>query len=293
MTYLVDSHCHVSDLALEGKKAGLSVADIVARAHHCGVTHMLSVACLPQDFPHLMEVAGPYPEIFLACGAHPLNLSATVGWDEGELISCLRSSPRVIALGETGLDYHYALETRRIQLESFHRQVGIAKDLRLPLIVHAREAPRDTVAVLTEEGARDCGGVMHCFTDTIDMARKCLDLGFYISFSGIATFKASGNVRETLRYVPLDRMLVETDCPYLAPIPVRGIENEPAFVRYTLDFIAREKGVSPKGLAALTSRNFEDLFKVSLDAAQPTPDAPGAACPGYALEGIMDLPLGA
>lgn len=262
MTFLVDSHCHLADLSLEGK-AGSTLEQIIKRARLCGVTHFLSVACTTEDFARMYDTLYSFPNVYFACGVHPLNLEEDLNWTEDKLAKCLKND-RVIALGETGLDYHYAAETRTIQLDSFARQIALSVSLKTPLIVHAREAAKDTVDLLRSENARDCGGVIHCFTDTVDMARKCLDLGFYISFTGIATFKASDNVREVVRYVPLDRIMVETDCPYLAPIPVRGVENEPAFVRYTLNFLADFKGVSQKRLAEVTSKNFENLFGLNL-----------------------------
>ena len=140
---------------------------------------------------------------------------------------------------------------------------------------------------MRSENARDCGGVIHCFTDTVDMARQCLDLGFYISFTGISTFKASDNVREVVKYVPLDRMMVETDCPYLAPIPVRGVENEPAFVRYTLKFLADFKGISEEQFAQITSKNFEDLYKIKLQEC-PQKDVEFST---YKLEKILGKPF--
>lgn len=267
MTFLVDSHCHLNSLSLQGK-AGSTLNEIVARARSTGVTHMLCVACTPQEYQPMCEAVAPFDGIYTACGVHPLNLQEAPNWTEEELKQCLQHE-NCIALGETGLDYHYAPETRKEQLASFARQINLAVELKKPLIIHARQAPADTVSLMRSENARDAGGVMHCFCDEVEMARKCLDLGFYISFSGIVTFKAGENVREAARYVPLDRMLVETDCPYLAPVPVRGVENEPAFVRYTLDFLASLKGVSPKNLAEITSRNFEDLFGVKLTEPKP------------------------
>lgn len=273
MTFLVDSHCHLNSLSLEGK-AGSTLNEIVARARSTGVTHMLCVACTPQEYQPMCEAVAPFDGIYTACGVHPLNLDDVPNWIEEELKQCL-GHENCVALGETGLDYHYAPETRKAQLSSFARQINLAVEVQKPLIIHARQAPADTVALMRSENARDAGGVMHCFCDEVDMARKCLDLGFYISFSGIVTFKAGENVREAARYVPLDRMLIETDCPYLAPVPVRGVENEPAFVRYTLDFMASLKGVSPKTLAEITSRNFEDLFRVKLTEPKPV------ECPQY------------
>ncbi len=291
MTYLADSHCHLNSLSLKGKAAS-SLQGIVARAQSVGVTHMLCVACTPAEYAPMRQAVEPYPGIYTACGVHPLNLEEASDWQEDELISILQDD-RAVALGETGLDYHYAPESRQQQLSSFARQIDLALELKKPLIIHARNAHQDTVSLMRAGNARDVGGVMHCFCDEVEMARQCLDLGFYISFSGIVTFKAGENVREVARYVPLDRMLVETDCPYLAPVPVRGVENEPAFVRYTLEFLAALKGVEAKKLAQLTACNFASLFGIDLDAAcLPYLDKQGSQTAGeplnsYKLEKIQ------
>ena len=281
MTFLVDSHCHLASLSYAGK-GPQNIADAVNRAHACGVSHFLCVACTPAEYKEMKDLTAPFTEVYKACGVHPLNLEEAKNWSEDELKDCLKDKG-IVGVGETGLDYHYALETRKEQLDSFARQIAIANEVKLPLIIHAREAHADTVSLMKSENARDVGGVMHCFCDEISMARECLDLGFYISFSGIATFKAGENVREVLRYVPLDRMLVETDCPYLAPVPVRGVENEPAFVRYTLECAAEIKGIKARDLASITSKNFEDLFNVKLS----EPVTKQAEISSYKIEKIM------
>ena len=281
MTFLVDSHCHLASLSYAGK-GPQNIADAVNRAHACGVSHFLCVACTPAEYKEMKDLTAPFTEVYKACGVHPLNLEEAKNWTEDELKDCLNDKG-IVGVGETGLDYHYALETRKEQLDSFARQIAIANEVKLPLIIHAREAHVDTVSLMKSENARDVGGVMHCFCDEISMARECLDLGFYISFSGIATFKAGENVREVLRYVPLDRMLVETDCPYLAPVPVRGVENEPAFVRYTLECAADIKGIKARDLASITSKNFEDLFNVKLS----EPVTKQAEISSYKIEKIM------
>ena len=281
MTFLVDSHCHLASLSYAGK-GPQNIADAVNRAHACGVSHFLCVACTPAEYKEMKDLTAPFTEVYKACGVHPLNKKEKKNWSEDELKDCLKDKG-IVGVGETGLDYHYALETRKEQLDSFARQIAIANEVKLPLIIHAREAHADTVSLMKSENARDVGGVMHCFCDEISMARECLDLGFYISFSGIATFKAGENVREVLRYVPLDRMLVETDCPYLAPVPVRGVENEPAFVRYTLECAADIKGVKARDLASITSKNFEDLFNVKLS----EPVTKQAEISSYKIEKIM------
>lgn len=260
--------------------------EVIARAMACGVTHFLTIACTMKEFAAMRELVVPYENVYLAGGIHPLNLEEEPDWTEDNLIKIF-DDPRVLALGETGLDYHYMPETREDQLKSFARQIELAVSLKKPLIVHAREAHADTVRLMRSLNARDCGGVIHCFTDTVEMARECLDLGYYISFTGISTFRASDNVREVVKYVPLDRMMVETDCPYLAPVPVRGVENEPAFVRHTLNFIADFKGVSQAELARITSRNFEDLYGVKLTGTA----APACKFSEWKLEGIAHAPF--
>ena len=287
MTFLVDSHCHLASLSYPNKGAK-DIHETILRARCTGVSHFLSIACTTSEFEKNVVIAKDYENIYLACGIHPLNLEEEPDWDDDRLISNLKSSDKVLALGETGLDYHYAAETKKQQISSFARQVGIALNVRKPLIVHARDAKDDTLAILRSENARDAGGVIHCFTDSIDMARQCLDMGFYISFTGISTFKASDNVRDVLKYVPLDRIMVETDCPYLAPVPVRGIDNEPAFVRYTLKFIADFKGVSENYLADITSRNFENLFSIKLKEPMPFDSS---KCNDYKIEKIKGKPF--
>ncbi|MGN0916478.1 MAG: TatD family hydrolase [Succinivibrio sp.] len=286
MTYLVDSHCHLSSLSLEGK-AGSNIFEIIKRARLCGVSHFLNVSCTTKEFESNLKIAKDFDEMYLACGLHPLNIDDEIDFSVDSLKECLLSSEKVIALGEIGLDYHYASETRERQLPLFADQINLAHEVKKPLIIHAREAHKDTVSILKSENARDVGGVIHCFTDTVEMARECLDLGFYISFTGISTFKPSDNVREVIKYVPLDRMMVETDCPYLAPVPVRGIENEPAFVRYTLGFIADFLHVSEEDLARITSENFEKLYNVSLKDCL----VPECECSLYKIEKIAEKPF--
>lgn len=264
MTYLVDSHCHLASLITEGK-GSKNVNEAILRAQACGLSHMLSISCTIDEYRQMHKVVSPYQNVYEACGIHPLNVQDQGQWEDEELISCLKSSDKIVALGETGLDYHYAYETRDLQLKNFERQIYIAASLKLPLIIHAREAKLDTLALMKDTNARDIGGVMHCFCDDLEMARKCLDMGFYISLSGISTFKAAENVREVAKYIPLDRMLVETDSPYLAPVPVRGVANEPCFVRYTLGFLSEFLNLSEEQIANETSKNFATLFQVDLD----------------------------
>ena len=285
MTYLVDSHCHLARLSLEGQAAA-KIDEIIERARRCGVSHFLSIACTLKDFAQNSEIAKDYNNIYLGCGMHPLALRHEPDFKDDDLKNILLSTNKVIAVGETGLDYHYAEDTKDLQISSFVRHIAIANDVKKPLIIHAREAKNDTLSVLKTENASEAGGVIHCFTDTTEMARECLDLGFYISFTGNATFKSSDYLREVIRYVPLDRMMVETDCPYLAPVPVRGEENEPAFVRYTLRYIADLKKVSEMELARITSENFEKLYGVNLS--ETNTPAQNIKISNYKIDKIMD-----
>ena len=270
MVCLVDSHCHLASLrTAQGEMADLS--EVVARAHHAGVSHMLCVACTLREFAPMAELTRGFAEVLLAVGMHPLNLDEEPPYREEELAEAFARDDRLIALGETGLDYHYRRDSARAQQDSFVRHIELARILGKPLIVHARDAGPDIVALLRSHHAHEARGIMHCFCDTIETARSCLDLGFMISFSGIATFRGAGSVREVLAYVPDDRLLVETDAPYLAPVPVRGHANEPAFVRYTLECIARLRGMPAGQLADLTSRNFSELFALKLEDYPPTP----------------------
>lgn len=176
----------------------------------------------------------------------------------------LAAAEQVVALGETGLDYFYQKDNLELQQDSFREHIRIGRDLNKPVIVHTRDARADTLAILREENAQDCGGVLHCFTEDLATAEALLDLGFYISFSGIVTFRNAEQLREVARYVPLDRILVETDSPYLAPVPHRGKENQPAYVRDVAEYMAVLKGVSLEQLAEATTANFSRLFHLDL-----------------------------
>ncbi len=260
--FLVDSHCHID--SLDFTDIHQDVKDVLTKAHLAGVTHFLCAGTELETFEQMYNMIAPFEEVFAACAMHPENVNAqNINWSEKQMKTYLQM-PRVIALGETGLDYICTPETKDLQKKSFERQIAIANELQKPLIIHARGAIYDCIDMIYALEARDNGGVMHCFCDDIDAARKALDLGYYISFSGIVTFKNAKNVQESCKYVPVDRMLVETDCPYLAPVPKRGKPNEPAFVSYTAKFIADLKGISYDELCTKTSKNFEELFKVTL-----------------------------
>lgn len=257
--FLVDSHCHLDGLDYDTLHN--DVSDVLAKAAARDVKFMLAVATTLPGYKAMVELIGDRPNVAYSCGVHPLNQEQP--YDFAELRQ-LAADQRVVAMGETGLDYFYQKETKEQQQASFREHIRIGRDLNKPVIVHTRDAREDTLAILKEEKVEGCGGVLHCFTEDREMAGKLLDMGFYISFSGIATFRNAESIREAARYVPLDRMLVETDSPYLAPVPFRGKENQPAYTRDVAEYMAVVKGVSIEQLAEATTKNFSDLFHVPL-----------------------------
>ncbi|KER03464.1 metal-dependent hydrolase [Photorhabdus temperata] len=256
---LVDSHCHLD--CLDYDKLHKNVDDVVAKAADREVKFMLAVATTLPGFQQMKTLIGERENIVFSCGIHPLNLDEGYDFDE---LARLAAGNEVVALGETGLDYYYQQDNAELQRTSFREHIRIGRKLNKPVIVHTRSARDDTLLVLREEQAQECGGVLHCFTEDKDTARELLDLGFYISFSGIVTFRNAEQIREAARYVPLDRILIETDSPYLAPVPYRGKENQPAYVRDVAEYMAVLKGVSIEELAQVTTQNFCDLFHVDV-----------------------------
>jgi len=252
---LVDSHCHLDfpDFAEER-------AAVIARARAAGIDTMVTICTKITEFDTVLAIAESDPDIWCTVGIHPHEAAAEPAVDEARL-TALAAHAKVIGIGECGLDYHYDLSPRDRQQLVFRTHARAARESLLPLIVHTREADDDTAALLAEEsqGGR-LTGVLHCFTSSHKLALQALDLGFYISFSGIVTFKNAEDLRDVVRAVPLERMLVETDAPFLAPVPRRGKRNEPAFVACTAAFIAELRGISPADLAAITTDNFHRLF---------------------------------
>lgn len=257
--YLVDSHCHLDALDYQGLHTDLQ--SVLDAAKQRDVAACLAVSTTLPGFKSLKEMVAGHPEVYLSCGVHPLNLDEV--YKQEELLS-LASDNRVVALGETGLDYFYQKDNLPLQQSCFRQHIQVGRELNKPVIVHTRDARADTLSILREEKADECGGVLHCFTEDCDTAKQLLDIGFYISFSGIVTFRNADALREVARYVPLDRMLVETDSPYLAPVPHRGKENQPAYVRDVAEYLAVLKRVDIAELAQITTRNFSQLFKVTL-----------------------------
>jgi len=252
---IVDSHCHLDRLNLE--QCGGSLAAVLEGARADGVSHMLCVCISDENRRAVLDIASSDARIFPSAGVHPSDVTEVVS------IATLKSwcdHPKVVALGETGLDYHYAKESAAQQKESFANHLQAAADLRLPVIVHTREARADTIDVIKAYGSTDSAGVMHCFTESWEMACQALDLGYYISISGIVTFRNADELRDVAKKVPLDRLLVETDSPYLAPVPYRGKSNQPRYVRAVAEYVADLRGMSLQDLAEQTSANFFRLF---------------------------------
>lgn len=255
---LVDSHCHLDQLDLTAYSGDLNKA--IIHAEEQGVKHFLCVCISLKDFPAVLEIAAAYPNISASVGLHPNE--EVESEPQAEDIIQLAAHKKVVAIGETGLDYYRSTGDIQWQRERFRQHIRAAKQSNKPLIVHTRQAKADTIAILKEEGASTVGGVMHCFTEDWAMAQEALDLNFYISFSGIVTYKNALEVQEVAKRVPLDRILIETDSPYLAPVPHRGKSNEPAYVRHVADFIAQLRGIKSTELADKTTENFFTLFKV-------------------------------
>ncbi len=257
-----DSHCHLDKLDLT--PFGGHFDQFMAAAWTAGVRRLLCVAIHPDRWPAMAALVAPYlarvperPQVWLSYGIHPTE-EAGVMQDAEALVAFVRDSayqPAIVALGETGLDYFRSGVAEAWQHDRFRAHIAAAKALHKPLIIHTRAAAEDTMAVLEAEGARDCGGVMHCFVEDWAIARRALDLGFYLSFSGILTYKNADDVRTVAQKAPLDRLLIETDAPYLAPAPHRGKANTPIFVKHTAEKLADIRGVSLETIAEATSQN--------------------------------------
>ena len=249
---LVDSHCHLDSPDFAAERAA-----IIARARSAGVETMLTIGTRLDEFDGVRAIAEGHDGIWCSVGAHPHEAKDHSTLVAQELVA-LTAHAKVVGIGETGLDFHYDLSPRDTQERVFRVHIGASRETGLPLIIHAREADREVARILDEE--RPPPGVMHCFSSGRALAEAALRLGFYISISGIVTFRNAEELRAIVRDLPLDRLLVETDAPYLAPVPYRGKRNEPAFVAATAAAVAALKGLEPQHLAAVTSANFFRLF---------------------------------
>jgi TatD DNase family protein len=256
---LIDSHAHV-----DGDEFAADRDAVLARARAAGVTPIVTVGTGPslEHIARAAALAEREPDVYATAGVHPHD-AGRIADDWWPALEALARRPRVVAVGETGLDYHYDHSPRGAQLAAFRRHVRLARAVGKPVVCHVRDAHADTLEILSSEGAAEVGGVIHCFTGGPDDARAYVAAGMHISFSGILTFKTAAAIRAAVREVPLDRILVETDCPYLAPVPLRGRRNEPAYIVHTAEAVAREAGVPVEALAAATTANTSRLFRLT------------------------------
>jgi TatD DNase family protein len=256
---LVDSHCHLDRLDLSQRDGGLE--KVIADARDRGVSHLLTVAVDLDSSKSLLDITAKYPNVYSSVGAHPLQDENPPIPSVEDIVS-LAGASKVVAVGETGLDNHYGADSYEWQRESFINHLIAAQDVHKPVIIHTREARKETMDLLNNYSL-ERAGVMHCFTETWEMAKAALDLGFYISFSGIVTFKNAEDLRQVVAKVPLDRLLIETDSPWLAPVPYRGKQNEPQYVYEVAQCVADIKKIDLASLAQATTDNFFQLFQPS------------------------------
>ncbi|OGT59250.1 MAG: hypothetical protein A3F14_01105 [Gammaproteobacteria bacterium RIFCSPHIGHO2_12_FULL_43_28] len=253
--FLVDSHCHLNLLGLESQQ---EIANVIARAEKSGVRFFLNVCVDLLGFPAVLKTAEAFPSVAASVGLHPNEQAETIDTDT---LMKLAQHKKVVAIGETGLDYYRSTGDLHWQHERFRMHIRVAKALQLPLIVHTRAAKEDTLRIMREENAEDVGGVMHCFSEDWETAKAALDLNFYISLSGVVTFKNAITTQLVAKEVPIDRLLIETDSPYLAPHPHRGKPNEPAYISLTAAYMASLRNMALDDFAVHTTNNFFTLFK--------------------------------
>lgn len=256
---LIDTHCHLQDKRFAG-----DLEAVLDRAQEAGVAYALVVGSDLATSREACELAQKYPQLFAIVGVHPHDSKDAdrATFDE---IRKLATQERVVALGEMGLDYHYDFSPRKIQQRVFRYQIGLARELGLPIVIHDREAHADTMAILKEEKAEEVGGVLHCYSGSWEMARECIKMGFYISIAGPVTFANAKKLVQVVENLPLEHLLVETDAPYLTPVPHRGKRNEPAYVRHVAEAIARIKGIAVEEVEEQTTANAIKLFGLPVE----------------------------
>ncbi|MGG3799678.1 TatD family hydrolase [Metabacillus fastidiosus] len=253
---LFDTHAHLNALQYEN-----DVEEVIQRALDEGVSEIVVVGFDRETIERAMELIEEYDFIYAAIGWHPVDAIDMTDKDL-QWIRELSEHPKVVAIGEMGLDYYWDKSPKDIQKEVFRKQIALAKEVKLPLIIHNRDATADVVAILEEEGASEVGGIMHCFTGSLEVAKQCMDMNFYISFGGPVTFKNAKKPKEVVQEIPLDRLLIETDCPYLTPHPFRGKRNEPGYVKYVAEEIAKLRNLSYEEIAKKTSDNGKKIFGI-------------------------------
>ena len=254
----IDSHCHLDRLDLSVYQGNLDLA--IEAAREAGVDRMLCISIDLENSPEVVSLAERYEDVYASVGVHPLDCKSVV--PDIEVVRALADHRKVIAIGETGLDYYYATTegALAVQRQSFINHLELAAELELPVVVHVRDAWEDALEFIREYGHKESSGVLHCFTGSLEMAKTALDLNYYISISGIVTFRNASALRDVVEYLPMDRLLIETDSPYLTPVPNRGKSNEPRFVADVARFIAELKGITTEEVGKKTSGNFYRLF---------------------------------
>ena len=256
---LIDSHAHLYDPVYDADRD-----EVLSRARDAGVEAIVSIGCDLETSLRAVELADRKDRVYATVGVHPHEVKHINDKSLVELEQ-LAAHKKVVGYGEIGLDYYYLHSPKETQQKQFRLQIGLARTLGLPIVVHSRDAKADTLAILTEEGAGTIGGVMHCFTGDLEMARAAIELNFYISFSGVLTFSNARALRETARALPLDRIMIETDCPYLTPVPHRGRRNEPAYVRHTAYALAElHPSRTPEEIMRITADNSARLFRIKI-----------------------------
>ncbi|AUT04973.1 TatD family hydrolase [Streptococcus parauberis] len=256
MISIFDTHTHLNVENFIGKED-----EELALAKEMGVTAHNVVGFDKETIEGALALANKYPEVYATIGWHPTEAGSYTK-DIEEMIIANLENEKVIALGEIGLDYHWMEDPKEVQIEVFKRQIQLSKDYNLPFVVHTRDALEDTYQVIKEVGVGPCGGIMHSYSGSLDMAQKFIELGMLISFSGVVTFKKATDIQEAAQAIPLDKMLVETDAPYLAPVPKRGRENHTAYTRYVVDKIAQLRGLTSEEVAAVTTANAKRIFNI-------------------------------
>jgi len=252
----VDSHCHLDRL----KQSPESLVETLNFARTRGVEHFLCVCVSVNDYDSMLETVKDFNDVSVSCGVHPLHQDEACSYDE---LLEKASRHEVVAIGETGLDYFYSPESKDVQLQSFIDHIKVANETKKPLIIHTRDAREDTINLLKAHKAPHTKGVLHCFTESLEMAEAAMELDFYISISGIVTFNSAQELREVVKAIPLERLLIETDSPWLAPVPHRGKQNQPGYVVEVAEFIAELKGITVAELARITTENFYTLFSLA------------------------------
>jgi TatD DNase family protein len=254
---LFDTHVHLND-----KQFSDDLQDVIKRTKAAGVENVIVVGFDRPTIRRAIELVEEYDFMYAAVGWHPVD-AIDLTEDDLQWIEELSRHPKVVAIGEMGLDYHWDKSPKEIQKEVFRKQIRLAKKVKLPIIIHNREATADIMEILKEENAAEVGGIMHCFSGSAETAKECINMNFYISLGGPVTFKNAKKPKEVAEQIPLDRLLVETDCPYLAPHPFRGKRNEPAYVELVAEQIAELKGLSKEEVAAVTTANAKKLFNIN------------------------------